>query len=237
MSESSWDPLCDLVVGWFGRVGGRRCVAVAGGVATGKSTFAERLAQRAPDDVVVVAADDFLLSNRDLAAKRLSARKGWPETYDLDGLAGAVRELAEGRPTTIPSYSHREYDVVDGGERVVGPAPLVVVEGLHVLGAASLATSIDLGVYLDAPERVARQWYLARAGSLIEQAESDPGSFYSWALGLDEASVQGVLDTFWREINLVVLRDHVAPTSDAADLVVHLDESRSMTVDIGPTMR
>jgi type I pantothenate kinase len=201
-------------------------------VATGKSTLATRLAAREDIDVAVVAADDFLWSNRELEADGLTARKGHPETYRLDELADTLTTLLAGDAVSVPVYSHVAYDVVEGERRSIEPADLVVVEGLHVLGAGPLRGLVDLGIFLDAPEAVAYEWYHQRLGRLVADARGGQASFYSWAVDLDPATVRTLLDGFWTELNLPLLRRHVAPSAAAADLLVHLDAQRAMSIDV-----
>ena len=63
-------------------------IGVTGGVAAGKSTFAAALADEL-GSVPVVATDGFLFTNNELAARGLTARKGFPESYDAASLRGS----------------------------------------------------------------------------------------------------------------------------------------------------
>jgi type I pantothenate kinase len=76
-----------------------RLVAVTGGVAAGKSTFAAALAAALPVSAAVVASDGFLHPNAELAARGLSERKGFPESYDTGALAAFVDAVRAGDPT------------------------------------------------------------------------------------------------------------------------------------------
>ncbi|HEX2590580.1 MAG TPA: hypothetical protein VHL34_03760, partial [Rhizomicrobium sp.] len=64
-------------------------IAIAGGVAAGKSTFAGELADAMASwatHVEKVSTDGFLFPNAVLAERQLSMRKGFPESYDIDAL-------------------------------------------------------------------------------------------------------------------------------------------------------
>ena len=89
----------------------RPCLgALAGGVASGKSTVAKALAGRLRKDgwsVQVVAADGFLLANAELAARGLMDRKGFPDSYDWGRLDHFLAEARAGAARlTVPTYSH-----------------------------------------------------------------------------------------------------------------------------------
>lgn len=189
-------------------------VGLAGGVAAGKSTLARQLAAAMPARVEVVATDGFLKSNAELEAAGLSARKGFPESYDWPVLHGFLADLAEGRPATSPVYSHVTYDIAPEETLVVPAADIVIVEGINTLQTAEARARYDLSVYLDADPDHVRAWFEARLESI---AASEPDSFIARVGDAERRRL--VIDHAWREINLVNLRDHIAPTAAFADVV------------------
>ena len=148
-----------------------RLVAVTGGVAAGKSTFAAALADALPRTAAVVSTDGFLLPAH--------PRKGFPDSYDAAALQAFLDAVDAGDPDAgAPVYSHRTYDVVPGERIVVGDAEVVVVEGLHLASAElGVRDRFDLVVHLDAADDLLRGWYLARFQELRTAAESDPTAF------------------------------------------------------------
>lgn len=204
---------------------GSRLVAVTGGVAAGKSTFAAQVAAALGGGAAVVSTDGFLLPGEELARRGLAERKGFPESYDAAALAAFLDAVAAGDPTAAaPVYSHLRYDVLPGERLEVGDAAVVLVEGLH-LAAPELAVRdrFDLVVHLDADDEHLAAWYLQRFRSLREAAASDPTAFlhpYVTAMApeqLDELAMQ-----VWRTVNLAVLHQHARPAAAAADVVLHL---------------
>src|SRR3954468_16481399 len=85
-------------------------VALAGSVAVGKSTFARvlcALLARWPDHprVALVATDGFLLPNRELEARGLMRRKGFPESYDQKSMLRFLARAKAGDATlSVPVY-------------------------------------------------------------------------------------------------------------------------------------
>jgi type I pantothenate kinase len=108
------------------------------------------------------------------------------------------------------------YDVV--GERLVAALDVLIVEGLNVLAAA--ADLLDVAVYLDASEEQLEAWYTARFLELVAEARDDPSSFYRTFADLDADQAAELADQVWRGVNLVNLRDHVAPSRARAGCVI-----------------
>jgi len=194
-------------------------VGIAGGVAVGKTWLAndvhDALAARR---VEVVATDGFLLPNAELTRRGLVARKGFPETYDVDRLRDFLEAVRRRQfPQRVPAYSHATYDV-SREDRTIDTVDVLVIEGVNVLGAA--ADLLDLGVYLDADEQDLETWFRRRFVALCVAARDDPTSFYRSFAAMDPADVDAVATRVWRDLNLVNLRDHIAPTRAWATCVI-----------------
>ena len=116
-------------------------IGVAGSVAVGKSTFARilrALLARWPNHprVDLVTTDGFLRPNRDLEARDLMHRKGFPESYDVRKLVAFMADVKAGRSAVhAPVCSHQSCDIVPGEFQVVDRPDIVIVEGLNVLQA------------------------------------------------------------------------------------------------------
>lgn len=200
-------------------------VGIAGGVAVGKSTLAGFMAaglEAAGLPVQIVATDGFLRPNSELAAAGLIQRKGFPETYDTTALHAFLDRLAAGRPAATPVYSHVSYDIVPGETRPVEGRGVVIVEGINVLQTAEARARFGLAVYVGADPEHMKVWYLRRLDEIIA---NEPESLI--AKIPDPGHRQALIEAAWRDINLVNLRDHIAPTAAYADVVVRkaLDHS------------
>ncbi len=194
-------------------------IGVAGGVAVGKSTLARQiadgLAAAEPTlPVEIVATDGFLKPNAQLEAAGLSMKKGFPETYDTAALHAFLDDLAAGRKARIPVYSHVTYDIVPDEARAVDGAGVVIVEGINVLQTPEARSRFGLSLYVDADPAHAKAWYLARLHGIIA---ADPESFFA---RLDPEKRDAMFEAAWTHLNLVNLRDHIAPTMAHAHVVV-----------------
>jgi type I pantothenate kinase len=193
-------------------------VWVTGSVAVGKSTSARALATLLAahaDAVVQVPTDGFLYPNAELVARGIMDRKGFPESFDVARLQAFLDALHGGSPEVrAPVYSHELYDVTDE-EIVVRGATVVVLEGLPVV-----EQPIDLALYLDAEESDIETWYVERFLRLRGEALEDEQSFFRMFAGMDQRDAVAIARQVWTEINLVNLREHIAPARERADVVL-----------------
>ena len=211
-------------------------VGVAGSVAVGKSTTARILAEliRRWDSrprVDLVTTDGFLYPNAVLERRNLTARKGFPESYDRRALLRFVAEVKAGKAeVSAPVYSHLAYDILPGESTVVHRPDVLVVEGLNVLqpprpserGAASLAVSdfFDFSVYVDSHVSNIKRWYVDRFLELRTTAFADPDSHFHRYASLDDDAATDIAENIWDSINAPNLVENILPTRSRATLVL-----------------
>ena len=208
-------------------------VGVTGSVAVGKTTVCEALVDRlAPLTAETVSTDGFLLPNAVLEARGLLVRKGFPESYDADGLLDTLARLREG-PATLPVHSHIIYDIDPALARTVERPDVLIVEGLGLSGfpdGRHAAEGLDLLLYLDAEEADLERWFIARFMGFWRAAETDPASFYAQFRTMDEDQAAIFARSVWTGINLPNLRDHIVLARDRADVVVRKGPDHGLTV-------
>ncbi len=215
-----YGPLAELVAD---RAGNAEpfVIAVTGSVAVGKSAAAAALAQafgtdttRAP--VAVVCTDGFLYPNRELMARGLMDRKGFPESFDHDALARFLIAVRGGASAThAPVYSHATYDIVDGETQVVERPSVLILEGLPFPD-----DHVDFTVYLDAATSDIEEWYVQRFCRLVADAASDDSSFFRIFDAYSPAQADTFARQVWASINLVNLEEHILPTRDGSDAIL-----------------
>ena len=202
-------------------------VGVTGSVAAGKSTLCAGLkaALEPARRVEVVSTDGFLFPNAVLAERGTLMRKGYPETYDAEGLAAALAAVREG-PVTVPGYSHVIYDIDPSLTRVVARPDILIVEGL---GLTPRPAGLDLLIYLDAGEADLEDWFAARFMDFWRAAESDPASFYARFRSMSEAEADAFARVrVWTQMNLPNLREHIVLAREEADIVVRKRADHSL---------
>ena len=211
-------------------------IGVAGSVAVGKSTTSRLLRTLLAHwpghpKVDLVTTDGFLLSQRELEARGLGARKGFPESYDQRRLVRFLADVKAGLPTVdAPVYSHLAYDIVPGEAQTVRQPDIVIVEGLNVLQTGGRRTGrvspmfvsdfFDFSIYVDADERDIEQWYVERFTRLRETVFTNPSSYFHRYASLSPEESIETARRIWRTINLVNLHDNVLPTRERAHLIL-----------------
>lgn len=210
-------------------------IGIAGSVAVGKSTTSrvlQALLSRWPSHPTVdlITTDGFLLPQRELDARGLTARKGFPESYDVRRLVQFMADVKSGAPeVSAPVYSHLAYDIVPGELQIVRAPDIVIVEGLNVLQTGTpgrtgrqmfVSDFFDFSIYVDAHEADIEHWYVERFLKLRETVFRNPSSYFHRYAGLDAESAAETARTLWRTINLINLRENVQPTRERARLVL-----------------
>ncbi len=202
-------------------------VGITGSVAAGKSTLAAQVANAlAPrHSVAVLSTDGFLRPNADLDAAGLTLRKGFPESYDASALASALKALRRG-PVSVPAYSHISYDIDPAQKLTIGPAGVILVEGLAL--TPENAPLLDHLIYIDAAEADLETWFAARFMAYWHAAAADPASFYARFRSLDAANADVFARSVWTSINLPNLRDHIIRARAAATVVLEKSADHSL---------
>ncbi|HEX2092385.1 MAG TPA: type I pantothenate kinase, partial [Longimicrobiaceae bacterium] len=215
-------------------------IGIAGSVSSGKSTTARvlrALLSRWPDHprVDLVTTDGFLFPNRVLEARGIMNRKGFPESYDVRRLVRFLADVKSGvEEVSAPVYSHLTYDIVPGGEQRVRRPDILIVEGLGVLQTGAhpgerparvfVSDFFDFSIYIDASEADLETWFLQRFERLRRTAFRDPTSFFHSFATLSDEEATAFARSVWSTINLVNLRENVAPTRKRARLVLEKGE-------------
>lgn len=156
-------------------------VGIAGGSGSGKSTVVEALVDGlAPEPVVHLAHDRYYRDLTDLPPEA-RARENFdhPDALETSLLVQHLDRLRGGASVVPPGYDFATHSRLPGSE-AVGPARLVVVEGVLILAEPELRQRMDLRVFVDADAdlRLARRLARDRAergrstASILEQYEA-----------------------------------------------------------------
>jgi len=126
-------------------------LGVAGGTCSGKTTVAERLVElMGEEDLALVKLDSYYWTRDDLPIEeRALMNYDHPDSFDWPLLIQHVRSLCAGDAIPVPIYDYAHH-TRSGEVRIVGPAKIVVIEGILVLDVPELRDLFDLKVYVDA---------------------------------------------------------------------------------------
>ncbi len=135
-------------------------LGIAGGSGSGKTTVALRLLEHFPNEkVVIVHHDSYYRDRSDLPPdERVRLNFDHPDSFENELLVRHLDALRAGERVEQPVYSYETH--ARTGETVpVGPASLVVLEGITVLSIPELRERMDIKLYVDcdADERLVRR--------------------------------------------------------------------------------
>lgn len=136
-------------------------VAISGGSATGKSTLARRLARGLEDlGPIVVGQDRYFRDFAELTPEERERQRtaNHPNSLLWPAFHAALDALCSGGSIDEPTPGTRAYQRGDPVQRI-GPARVVIFEGLFTLWDERCRQAADLRVYtdLDDDERVLRR--------------------------------------------------------------------------------
>jgi type I pantothenate kinase len=163
-----------------------------------------------------------------LLERGIMQRKGFPESYDTERFLQFLADVKAGRPeVAAPLYSHQEYDIVPDEVQVVRRPDIVIVEGINTLQHDM--RHIDFSIYVDANEADILDWYVERFKALQLTAFRNERSYFHDYADISEDEANAMATHFWHTINSPNLADHILPTRDRADLVLHKSADHRVT--------
>lgn len=212
-------------------------IGIAGSVAVGKSTSArilQALLSRWPEHpkVALVTTDGFLRPNKDLVARNLMHKKGFPESFDTKALIEFVSAIKSGKKEiTAPIYSHLTYDIIPDKSLQFEQPDIVILEGLNVLQTAGLndpeqshrvfvSDFVDFSIFVDADTDLLKTWYIQRFLKFREGAFTDPNAYFHSYSKMSKREAIAIASKIWDEINGINLEENIRPTRDRANLIL-----------------
>ncbi|GFZ26784.1 type I pantothenate kinase [Lactobacillus corticis] len=210
-------------------------IGISGSVAVGKSTTARLLqlllSRTYPNlKVHLMTTDGFIMPNRELERRGLLDRKGFPESYNMQMLTDFLSDVAECKPDIVyPLYSQRLHDIVPGKYGHVRRPDILIMEGINTLqlpesGQVVTSDYFDFSIYIDAEEDLIEKWYMQRFDKLMDINKSDPSNYYYNLANGPRDKADQLAEETWQMVNLVNLRQYIAPTKQRANLILHKGE-------------
>lgn len=125
-------------------------IGVAGGTGSGKTTVAMKILERVGAEHVAYIPHDAYY--RDLShlppEERIKVNFDHPDSLETDLLIEHLKQLKAGQPVDIPVYDFTTHTRTNQTRRV-GPAPVILVEGILVFAEPALRELFDVKLYVD----------------------------------------------------------------------------------------
>jgi uridine kinase len=126
-------------------------IGIAGGTGSGKTTVAELVHERfEKEHVLIIPHDSYYRSRPELSPEeRRRLNYDHPSAFENELLAEHLRVLGEGRPVDMPIYDYSTHLRLEETRRI-GPARIILLEGILVLESRLLRSMMDIKIYIDA---------------------------------------------------------------------------------------
>jgi phosphoribulokinase len=135
-------------------------VGIAGDSGSGKTSISNGIRRILGEGVAVsFSMDDYHTLDRK-QRKVLGVSPLNPKANNLGLLADHLEALKAGRQVQKPIYDHKDGSM--GKVEPFGPAPVVIVEGLHPFYTERLRNLMDFKIFVDPSRQVKRLWKLRR---------------------------------------------------------------------------
>ena len=130
-------------------------IGIVGGSGSGKTTIAQAIQRRLGERAVMIAEDSFY---GDWGADPAFDAA----TFDFDDvasrdhalMASQLAALKAGERVQVPVYDFVTHRRLADQSTALGPAEVVIVEGLHLFCTPAVASQFDLKVFVDTPADV-----------------------------------------------------------------------------------
>ncbi|MDM7911865.1 MAG: phosphoribulokinase [Methanotrichaceae archaeon] len=133
---------------------------VAGDSGSGKTTLSSGIKRILGEEMVAsFSMDDYHSLDR-RQRKELGITPLDPRANYLDLLADHLEALKRGESIEKPAYDHRNGEIK--GTTPFGPAPVIIIEGLHPFYTERLRNAIDFKIFVDPSRHVKRLWKVRR---------------------------------------------------------------------------
>jgi len=189
-------------------------IGIAGGTGSGKTTAALRVKSHFPEERVEIIHHDNYYRDLEYLPRDARSRVNYdhPDAFETDLLLRHLDELAEGGIIQAPLYDYEAHRR-RAETQVLGPADIILLEGILVLESEPLRNRMDIRIFIDedADERLLRR--LIR--DIIER----------------NRSVESIVAQY-RETVKPMFQQFVEPTKRHADLIIPHGGHNAVAIDL-----
>ncbi len=181
---------------------GRYVMGVAGGSASGKTSFLRELQQSLPETTICVVSQDNYYLPKEMQVKDENGEINYdlPTAIDREAFHRDVLSLINGDSVTIKEYNFNNSSI-PSKVTTLHPAQFIVVEGLFIFHFTEIYDLYDLRVFISVREDIKLQRRIQR--DTVERGYSEDRVRYQWEHHV-MPSFNAYLKPFEDEAHLVV---------------------------------
>ena len=127
-------------------------IGIAGASGSGKTLVANNIFESlGSDKAVVIQEDSYYKGLSDIPLEERAATNfDHPDAFDYDLLAKDLTKLLEGERISHPIYDYKTHTRMKD-TKTVGPAELIILEGILIFSNERLRELMDFRVFIDTP--------------------------------------------------------------------------------------
>ena len=127
-------------------------IGVAGGTASGKTTFVQEvLSGFEAQNVGLIAQDAYYKDNSHLSfEERCLLNYDHPDSIDFDLMVDQIKALKQDQVIDQPVYDYKVHNRTADTVQI-SPKPVLIIEGILVLHHKALRDLMDMKIFVDAP--------------------------------------------------------------------------------------
>ncbi len=130
-------------------------IGITGGSGSGKTSFIKKLASFfKPEEIALISQDNYYKSKEKQHLDEAGIENfDLPDAIDRDEFIRDIKILKAGGKVSRPEYVFNKPGVE---QKIIelAPAPLLVVEGLFILGFPGIEQELDLKIYIEAKDHI-----------------------------------------------------------------------------------
>jgi len=154
-------------------------VGLAGGSASGKTTFIKKLSESfGSDEICVISQDHYYKAlSEQLRDDNGMVNFDHPSGIDFNRIKKDLRKLQRGKEVKIVEYTFNNPEIFPK-EIIYKPAPIVLLEGLFVYADTALNKMFNYRLYIDAKDDITFERRLKR--DVQERGMTEEEVIYQW---------------------------------------------------------
>jgi len=154
-------------------------IGIAGGSASGKTTFIERLRQTFTPNQLTVLSQDHYYKPLHLQQTDANGEVNFdlPESLDMVKFMQDIEILESGKPLVLKEYTYNNPEKAPQ-TIIIEPSGVIVVEGLFIFEDLLISEKLNLKLFIDATEEIKYNRRLNRDS--VERGLSPQTIYYQW---------------------------------------------------------